>query len=156
MIRKRKAKEIKDKSRDSTVGTRRFFCRSLLSESVGLADEMRGKPQMILQDIPKLPDDAVSKMVPVLSPGDNYRIENGRLWLRQGQDCSFVEVQQFDDRQLWVINRFDGTRTLGEIVGLFHEYFNADREKAFRQIRVFFEILARHSICQPAGAHDED
>jgi hypothetical protein len=131
---------------------RRHFFRDVLSQGLSLVDEVRGKPQLLLEDIGRLPDESIRYMVPVLSESAHYRIERG--WLLLKDKGVFVEFHRLDSQDLEILQAFDGRRTIEELAVFFHQRDGIDHWASYQRVKLLFVTLTRIAVCHPLHPHD--
>ena len=138
-----------------TGSGRRSFFRILAGEAASLTREVQGRPQYTLKDIPSLSDEAVLGMVPAPMDSNQAVIQEGRLYARDKSTNDFIQVWVFDDPELWLLDRFDGSSTLADIAVDFSLEFNQDLDAARQRTRKLFQTLAGMSLFRPADPLDE-
>jgi len=139
----------------STIAPRRGFFGLLLSEVIGLREELQGRPQMRLSELDKVPDEVVRQMTPVFNKQLPYHIEDDRLLLKQKKTGVFQEVDRFNAQEMVILQHFDKQQTLEEIGRRVADEFGQDQEAAYQQVKTLFLRLAKHFLCFPAQPHDE-
>ncbi len=137
---------------DNGSVSRRGFFRRFMKETVSLADEVRGKPQMRLDDLDGLPDDELRAVVPVLSPAGRWRVEEGRVLARFGPGGDFIEVCRLDDVAAVMLDAMDGARTVEEVAWQVVDRVGASWSDAWPGVRERFLTLARRGVCRPRGS----
>ena len=141
---------------EHVIAPRRSFFRILLSEAIGLAEELRGKPQMRLSELDQAPDDVVRRMSPVFNENRTYSIENDRVLLKHKKTGTYQEIYRLDFQEKSMLRYFDGQHTLEEIGRYAADEFGQSHEMAYQQAKALFVFLAKHCICFPVQAHDEE
>lgn len=134
--------------------TRRNFFAFFLSEVICLFEEVIGKRQMRLSELDQVPDDILYTMIPVFNKQCPYCIEGDRLLIKFKKNSLFVEIYRMNPREIYILNCFDGVRTLKNIGRLVADKYGKDNLAAFQEVKSFFLFLAKNMICYPAHAHD--
>lgn len=144
-----------DKQNSSKTGiSRRFFFHHLLAESISIFGEVQGKPQLLLSDIPNLPDKTIRQMAPIFIDSDKYFIKDACLWERDDKGNSPVELHGFDTHQTFIVDCFDGHSTIDEISHFLVDQFTLSEDIAFKKVKSTFIFLTRYSICCPFQVHE--
>ena len=134
---------------------RRHFFRSFLGETVSAVDEIRGRPQLSIDEIGRLPDSILRTMRPVRDVLGPYSIEQGQLlWSEPGGAARKTVVYAFESWELDVLGRFDGRSTLDAIAQAHATSQNIDIETAYKRARSLFVALASYLVCRPADPHE--
>lgn len=130
---------------------RRRFLRDLIPRAArycsDLGDELQGRPQLLLDDLPRWPDAGLREIVPVFAPGLEVVFDAAGLRLRGGERGEIEITLPLDAVQRAVLQRFGSGASLGEI---------ADRVAAdglpcdFGAVKALFLTLARRAVCHPA------
>lgn len=127
---------------------RRQFFRSFVRELIGIAEEVRGRPQLRLDELEALPDATLRDLCPLLSAA--YRLDGNRIM--EGAD----EVCALDDLGRFVVGRFDGHRTIAAIARDAAATFSLDAQAALRAVRTIFVALAKPMICIPSNTPGDE
>jgi hypothetical protein len=135
-----------------SINNRRNFFRSFIAETISFIDEIKGTPQLRLDDLKTLPDDILKGMVPVFNKAFPSRIEDGQL-LVQGKDGEFRPYCLLDERHAYILTCFDGNHSITGMANLLVAEFQLDPDAAYAEVKTFFLRLAEAGICHPAGAH---
>ncbi len=137
--------------------SRRAFFRALVSESVGLYEESRGRVQCRLDGLPDLPETVLRAMVPVVRAPFVIAVHGGDAWLRDPERGGAVAVITGDARAAAIAARFDGRATLGDIARERAQNDAATAEAAaFAEVRAVFLGLALRGVCHPRDPLDEN
>jgi hypothetical protein len=126
---------------------RRQFFRSFARDLLGMADEVRGRPQMRLDELATLSDADLSNLRPALNAA--FRLDGGRIV--EGA----TEICVLDDIGRYIAGRFDGRRTLIAIANDVASAFTLDPQAALRAVRHVFLSLAKPMICIPSNLPGE-
>ena len=149
MVTRLKARKRSDSMR------RRHFFRSFLGEAVSAVDEIRGRPQLSIDDIGRLPDSVLRTMRPVRDALGPYLIEQGQLLRGEPGDPARRQiVYVFESWELDVLARFDGRSTLDAIAQAHATSHKIDVETAYKRAKSLFVALASYLVCRPADAHE--
>jgi hypothetical protein len=131
-------------------GRRRFWSQ-LLGKAVVACDELRGHPHMMLDDLARVPDERLAKVVPVFRQDGSFRLEEGRLLSVSADPRQSICVCACSPQETFILARFDGVTTLGQIGQDVAQQFEVPESIGFQQVRELFLRLAREMICHPAG-----
>ena len=93
---------------------------------VGAADEMRGRPQLVLSEIAGLPDEVVRRMRPLLGDGERYRTLGDGLWGWDESSEQWVELCRLEASELYILSLFNGQYDLETIGGHLAAQFGMD------------------------------
>ena len=136
------------------MAPRRQFFRLLLSEAIGLVEEIKGKPQMRLSDLDQVPDDVMRQMAPVFNKDCLYRFDDNRLLIKPKETDEFQELYRFNAQEMSILQQFDKQVTLAEIGRRVAQEFGQNEERAYQQVKTLFLMLAKRGLCHPAQAHE--
>jgi len=70
-------------SKSKSKVSRRNFFQMFVSETLSLFEDINGKPNYCLDEIHKLSDDIVKKMIPVMNLKSTYQINNNILSVKR-------------------------------------------------------------------------
>ena len=76
---------------------RRGFFRSLAGEVAGFYDEIRGKPQLRLDEIGSLPDEVLAGIMPMIVPDVDIRVEEDMVLARLPGRCFCQKERSLSD-----------------------------------------------------------
>ncbi|MDR3631632.1 MAG: hypothetical protein P4L42_15030 [Desulfocapsaceae bacterium] len=130
---------------------RRSFLKSFVAGTLSLADELRGTPQLRLDELDQVPEAVLRTMVPVFRSDGLASIKDGWLLIRHWEDGELRRYRPVDEREAYMLACFDGRHSIDGICNLFQAEFQFDREAAFSTVKRLFVQLAEAGICQPAG-----
>jgi hypothetical protein len=134
--------------------SKRCFFRSFVAETFSLVDETRGRPQMSIGDLDKVPDQIFEEIVPVRHNDSGYSIDGDRL-LRLDRKSKQQELcHTFDPTEMSILHRFDGAHTIGQLADGLSADTGADRQECYRRVRLLFILLAKRMVFLPSSAHD--
>lgn len=131
---------------------RRTFFRRILTETIGLTEEIRGRQQLRLSELEELPDDQLGELVPVLRQAAFFRIEGNRLLIQTQSGGPFHEVFHLTARDLSIMDHMDGQTTLRQLSLKIAATFGFEHEKIYSRAKALFLALAKCGICRPANA----
>jgi len=136
----------------SEIGVRRRnFFRSLAREAVVRADEMRGVPQMRLDQLDQLPEEVLARLIPGIAPG---------VQILPGEDVVRGRVPGVEEplvlfwrapAELFVFNRFNGRNRLGQVAEEWAAETGTEYARAFGFTRAIFLGLVRLRVCVPVN-----
>jgi hypothetical protein len=130
---------------------RRLFFRYLARETVVWFEELLGKPNMQLSDLPKLPPEAIAALIPRVCPGVEIIPEEGQVSARLPGASESVVLFPNEEANLLVFNRFNGENTLGQVAGELGAALAWPRERSFAHVKELFFRLVRLKVCLPAN-----
>jgi hypothetical protein len=136
--------------------TRRHFFSHLMAETIAMFQEIQGKPQMRLNDLYQVPEHVIRKMVPVFNRNSSFRIDGDRLLVQYKKRGVFEEICRLDRMDIYILRCFEGHCTLEEIGESVEGEFGQESGVAYQKVKSLFLVLAKHTICHPAHAHDQD
>jgi hypothetical protein len=134
--------------------TRRGFFRRVLTESVVLFDEIKGRPQMRLSELDQVEDPVIRKMVPALNMSCSPHIKGDCLLVTDVRTEADKEVCRLDPMEKYIFDCFDGGQNLEDIGRRVAVQFDRDTEEAYGQAKSFFIFLAKQTVCYPTSAHN--
>jgi methyltransferase-like protein len=136
--------------------SRRNFFSQLTSETISMVDEFKGKPQMLLSEIDKVPEDIVRQMVPVFTENRPSYLEDSRLFVKNDKSGDYEEIYRLNPDEYFILKHFDGMQTLEDIAISLEEHSKQDSDAAFQLVRNIFITLAKIMICHPAHPHERN
>ena len=134
------------------MASRRGFFRQLLSETVSLTEEVRGKSQMRLNELAHLPDAVLRQVRPVLHHEPFYTLEEQRVLLQRRPNETLQEICRLTPSERAMLAYFDGQHPLTEISRLIAQASQQDEERTYQRVKTLFLFLAQYCICFPAQA----
>jgi hypothetical protein len=123
----------------------------LAGESAAMADELRGKRQLRLGDLPSLTDEVVAQIVPAIVPEAMVEIRDEHVFVRLTTG-GVVSLFSCTDEDTLAFNRFDGMTTIAQASEELAESMSWSREQAFTRVRGLFLRLAGLGVCVPTNA----
>ncbi|MBZ5510035.1 MAG: hypothetical protein LAN70_02590 [Acidobacteriia bacterium] len=133
------------------MGGRRAFFRWLARESVIQFDELRGRPQLRLSDLPQLPVAQVAALKPGIVPGVEIIPAGDRVLARLPKRTDAVTLFSLHPMQLAIFNRFNGMSTLAEVAESVCAQSGQPPEEVFAATRSLFLRLAALGVCAPVN-----
>ena len=130
---------------------RRLFFRYLARETVVWFEELLGKPNMQLSDLPKLPPEAIAALIPRVCPGVWIIPGEGRVSARLPGASENVLLFPDEETNLFVFNRFNGENTIGQVAGELSAALAWPRERSDAHVKNLFFHLVRLKVCLPAN-----
>lgn len=134
--------------------SRRKFFGCFFAEIISAIEQVRGKPQMRLENMESLPDKVMAGITPVLKQSTSYRIVKDCLLIKNKENGSFKEVYRFNATEYYMLGFFDGYHTLKNIGVHLENRFGINPEESFEYVKSFFINMASYAVCHPADAHD--
>ena len=137
------------------IVNRRGFFSALVREMVVAAGSSRGKAGYALADLSSLPDEVLSRLVPVVNPAFEIRVESG--WLCTHNRNTGVDTRLFEltAQNVYVFNQFDGCHTLAEIATGLAPTAGWELQDAFAFACDLFLMLAQQYVCMPLNPPEE-
>ena len=132
-------------------GQRRLFFRYFARETVVWFEDLLGKPNLQLSDLPNLPPEAIAALIPRVCPGVAIIPEEGQVSARLPGATENVLLFPNVEANLFVFNRFNGENTIGQVAGELSAALAWPRERSIAQVKNLFFRLVRLKICLPAN-----
>ncbi len=141
---------LKKRERKETMRRRHFF-RAFLGEAAATVDEIRGRPQMSLDELDLVPDQILRQMRPIREASSAYAIDEDRLVLlgRGGKVKRVIYVMH--PWELDVMQRMDGRSTIEEISHQHSVAHSVQAHVAYERVKSLFIALSTYMICRPAA-----
>ena len=130
---------------------RRLYFRHLARDTVVWFEELLGKPQVELADLPKLPAETLALLIPQICPGTEILPEATRVCARLSGAAETVALFSSREESLLVFNRFNGRESLGSIADELSAAMNWPRERAFAYATGLFFRLVALRVCVPSN-----
>ena len=137
-----------------TVLERRGFFKQFLVETIYLYEELKGRPQMSLNEIEHLPDEIVRQMAPAFNENRAARMKGNVLFLEDAQSGASKKVCELDDVKMFIWGCIDGRTDIESIGRRVEREFSLEFDRAYEETKSFFIFLAKRLICHPAEAHE--
>jgi hypothetical protein len=132
------------------AGRRRFF-RLFERESMVLLDEMRGRPQRRMSDIPQLPEAQVAQLVPAVCRGVDILVDRQCVFARLPGSQNAMALFPTEPVNLFIFNRLNGRMSIGQISEELSESMGWTVEQSFRAVRAMFLRLVESGVCMPTN-----
>jgi hypothetical protein len=145
--------EPADKSR------RAFFRRFLLQtveNAAGVLEEFHGRPQMRLEDLNRLPDHVLCRIVPVFNANVEYRLNHTAFCIKDRKTSDFLELLPLENGDLDILSLFDRDLTLEQIAAQIEADDSPVDTAAYPRVKTLFLKLARYAVCYPAQSLVEE
>ena len=132
--------------------SRRDFFSALFREARALTGSLRGTPSYALAELPNLPEESMSLLMPrILAP---WTIDADGEWLQArdpgtGQSIDLLPVEE---GHLAAVKRFDGRTSLGSVGKSVAADMGWPDEEGFALARDLFLVLVGRRICLPGNA----
>lgn len=133
------------------IEDRRLFFRYLARETVVWFEELRGKPNFSLADLPKLPPEAIAVLVPKICAGVQIVPEKDQVLARLPGASENVALFPCDEANLAVFNRFNGEKTIGQVAGELSAAMAWTQERSLEHVKGLFFRLVGLRVCAPAN-----
>lgn len=137
-----------------TDNRRRFF-RLLARETLAAADELRGRPQLALTQLPTLPDEALAGLVPKFLEGVRVVRDANELRAHRPKGDVPVHLGGANEAACLCLDSFDGKNSLSTVSRQLACALGWERARAYAFVRAFFLRLVGLRLCVPANALDE-
>ncbi len=137
-------------------GSRRYFFRDLLSETIGTMEEIRGIRQCDLGEITKLPDSSIGKMIPIAAGRGAYRLSEDTLIKSSGEGRPDVLVRRFHEVENQALHLFDGRHSLEQIAEELAYHYLLNPKDAFRLVKSLFSEMTGYGVFLPGSPPDTD
>jgi hypothetical protein len=133
------------------IDDRRLFFRYLARETVVWCEELRGKPNVRLADLPKLQPEAIAALVPRVCPGVQIVPEKGQVSARLPGASEMVALFPPDEAHLAVFNRFNGENSIGKVAGELSAAMGWPQERSLEYVKRLFFRLVHLRVCVPSN-----
>jgi hypothetical protein len=134
------------------VRGRRDFFRSLLRDTIVLAQEAQGRPQLRLSDLGRLPEARLREVVPEVVFGAEVSVEgSAALVLPPGSTDEAARVPIGPAEALRAAELFDGEVSLGQVADALAEELGMEPQAAFSLVRSAFLAMVDARACVPAN-----
>lgn len=132
--------------------SRRFFLRWLTGQGLAIFEEMRGRPQLALNDLPNLSLDESSRLIPAIFPETEIQTGENQVILQTPGDS--VEPLSFSipSLELSIFNLFNGQNTLLKAAQRISAECGVEEHEALLAAHNLFLRLVAHRICAPANS----
>jgi hypothetical protein len=134
--------------------SRRAFFRLLADEGCATVEELRGRRQLRLSELPRLPDALLAQIVPVILPGVRIEVTGevvlGKLPGRE-EAVELFAYELSESVDSFIFNRFNGQKPIGRISQDLAAAKSLGPEESFGRVREFFLRLVRHGVCAPGN-----
>jgi len=134
---------------------RRAFWRQLAGVVIKKGDRSVKGPELLLTDIPKLPDAVVEEMIPVWMEGVALNIRDDGIYCKNPQGEQYL-AHVFCGREKAMTDQYDCGRNLSAIAENVAHTAGLPRNEVFAAARALFEKLCEHGWCHPAAAHFDE
>ena len=133
---------------------RRAFWRQLAGVVIKNGDRSREGPELLLTDIPKLPDAVVEEMIPVWMEGIALDIRDDGIYCKNPQGEQYL-AHVFSGHEKAMIDQYACGRNLYTIAENVAGAAGLPPNEAFAAARALFEELCEHGWCHPAAVHTD-
>jgi hypothetical protein len=135
------------------VNTRRLFFRQFLGQTVASIEEVAGRPQISLAQLPTLPDDDLGRLMPGLRDDVRVEVQDARVQAWRADRAAAVTLFEAGDAEaVRLFNRFDGHTTLDDIARALALEEGGSAGAAFARARALFLRLVELGVCVPQNA----
>jgi len=129
---------------EQPIADRRAFFRRLF--------DFGHQPQLLLADIPKLPDSVVAEMIPVWMEGVEFDIRDDGIYC-QNPEGEVYCAHAFSGHEIAMLDQYACGRNLRCIADNVAHATGVSCDEAFAAARALFEKLCEYGWCHPAAAH---
>jgi len=138
-------------SRSKEPIDRRLCFRYFARDTMAWVEEVFGKPQVQLTDLPTLPAEVLGELIPQVCPGVRILPQETRVCGRLEGANETLTLFSRNNANLFVFNRFNGQQTLGAIARELGAEMNWPCDRAFVYVRGLFFRLVGLRVCVPAN-----
>jgi hypothetical protein len=135
--------------------SRRGFFRLLLRNVIVLADEAKGRRNIPLNKLDKLPTQTVQSIVPIAFP-KGWRLEGTTLYLIDRKTGEYLPYHELTSVEFYIFQEFFTGETLGQIANKAEEYNKMTTGAAWPITAHLFFELAKQRICHPKEEYELD
>jgi hypothetical protein len=130
---------------------RRDFFQSFLSEAFHWTEEARGKPQLRLADIGKLPDESLLRLVPILCEEVQIEVDDQHVCARLPKQAQSVRLFARGSTDQFTFNQINGRTPICQITLSLAEHIQCGQDEALNLVKSFVVQLIRQRVCRPAN-----
>jgi hypothetical protein len=130
---------------------RRGFFKHLLGEAIALTEELGGKPQLRLEDLPDLPDEKLAQVKPMMMPGREFVTTEEAVSVRSNETGALTVLLPLDRAGSFALGLFDGATELGDVAQRLAAELGVESEEAFARVRQVFLDLVAKGACVPSN-----
>lgn len=141
-------------NKDNISQTRRSFFHLLAAEVISFVQEIKGIPQMRLNELHLLSDDIIKKMVPVFTKDVSIQIRENRILKYNKKTESYCEMRHLDKHEAFIIKFFHGEYPIEKIALQLSIEFELEKDVAYQKIKILFTDLAKCMIIYPKEAYN--
>lgn len=131
---------------------RRAFFRWMARQSLLTFEEMRGRPQMRLNDLPALPSDEIATLQPEVLADVTIFTGNDLVLARLPGKDDTITLFPICSPELAIFNRFNGMNTLSDVAGSWRDESGLPLEQTFLGVRTLFLRMTQLGVCAPVNA----
>ncbi len=131
--------------------SRRSYFKSFLAEAISIVEELSGKPQLLLDDLERVPEDVMRSMVPVFNMARPSMIEDGWLLVREIKNGEFTRYHELQGHEGSILECFDGNHSISGVCNHLEAEFQLPPDVAFSLVKDVFVKLSKVALCHPAG-----
>jgi len=125
--------------------------KQIARDGVVLFEEMHGRPQLALADLPALPDEAIAQLVPSIRVGVEIFLSDGVVHARLPDRDTPVVVFHPTSVATLIFNGFNGERSLGELARELSVATSWPAEQSLAAVKDLFLDLVRLGVCVPGN-----
>lgn len=133
------------------IDDRRLFFRNFARETMAWFEELGGKPNVKLADLPDLPPEALAALIPRILPGVQIIPEKEQVSARLPGASETVVLFPCDEANLAIFNRFNGENSIGKVVAELSVAMKWPQERSLAHVKHLFFRLVRLRVCAPAN-----
>ncbi len=133
------------------IDDRRLFFRNFARETMAWFEELGGKPNVKLAELPDLPPEALAALIPRIIPGVRIIPEKEQVSAQLAGASEIVALFPCVEANLAIFNRFNGENNIGKVVAELSAETGWPRERSLEHVRRLFFRLVRLRVCAPAN-----
>jgi len=103
-----------------------------------------------LEDLDRLPDPVLGKIMPVFNGNVEYRLNHTAFSIKHDKTGDFQELLPLEDGDLDILSLFDRDLTLEQIAAQIEVDGSLADAAAYPRVKALFLKLARCAVCYPA------
>jgi len=134
---------------------RRTFFRWMVRQGLLAFEEMRGRPQMRLSDLPDLPLAEIAAMQPAVLADVTIFTTGDFVFARLTGAVDAIALFSISSPELTIFNRFNGMNTLAHVAADWSNESGRPAEEAFLDVRNLFLRMTHLGVCAPVYAADD-
>lgn len=114
-------------------------------------EEMRGRPQLRLADIPKLPDATLAEIIPMVREDVRLDVNQRDVIAYPPERNESIVLFARDSIETVLFNRFDGRTAIRRIAAEAAATMSWSTDEGFARVKRLFLDLVERGVCVPSN-----